>query len=139
VSCATIHGSTCVARAWRDHLEGAPASRRSAARTPVGAWRAPRHAAIRGETRRIGAWLTSVDGTSRITAARLAPAWCSLPVGADADAPATTGGPVARIGIQLMMLKDHVRDQGVLPVLERVRETGFEVVEVSQIPMTERN
>ncbi len=46
---------------------------------------------------------------------------------------------MARIGIQLMMLKDHVRDQGVLPVLERVRETGFEVVEVSQIPMTERN
>lgn len=46
---------------------------------------------------------------------------------------------MARIGIQLMMLKDHVREQGVLSVLERVRETGFEVVEVSQIPMTERN
>ncbi|MGO1227556.1 MULTISPECIES: sugar phosphate isomerase/epimerase family protein [unclassified Brachybacterium] len=46
---------------------------------------------------------------------------------------------MARIGIQLMMLKDHVRDQGIGPVLERVKETGFEVVEVSQIPMTEEN
>lgn len=46
---------------------------------------------------------------------------------------------MARIGIQLMMLKEHVRDQGIVPVLERVKETGFEVVEVSQIPMTEEN
>jgi len=46
---------------------------------------------------------------------------------------------VARIGIQLMMLKDHVAEQGIGPVLQRVRETGFEVVEVSQIPMTEEN
>ena len=46
---------------------------------------------------------------------------------------------MARIGIQLMMLKDHVAEQGIGPVLERVRETGFEVVEVSQIPMTEEN
>lgn len=46
---------------------------------------------------------------------------------------------MTRIGIQLMMLKDHVAEQGVLPVLERVRETGFDVVEVSQIPMTEQN
>lgn len=46
---------------------------------------------------------------------------------------------MARIGIQLMMLKDHIAQDGVLPVLERVRETGFSVVEVSQIPMTEEN
>lgn len=46
---------------------------------------------------------------------------------------------MARIGIQLMMLKEHVREQGVLPVLERVREAGFSVVEVSQIPMTQKN
>lgn len=46
---------------------------------------------------------------------------------------------MARIGIQLMMLKDHIAEQGVLPVLEKVRETGFSVVEVSQIPMTEEN
>jgi sugar phosphate isomerase/epimerase len=46
---------------------------------------------------------------------------------------------LARIGIQLMMLKQHVQEQGIGPVLERVRETGFEVVEVSQIPMTEEN
>ena len=46
---------------------------------------------------------------------------------------------MARIGIQLMMLKEHVAQQGLLPVLERVRETGFEVVEVSQIPLSEEN
>ncbi|WP_114855901.1 sugar phosphate isomerase/epimerase [Brachybacterium sp. YJGR34] len=46
---------------------------------------------------------------------------------------------MARIGIQLMMLKDHVAEQGITPVLQRVKETGFEVVEVSQIPMTEEN
>lgn len=46
---------------------------------------------------------------------------------------------MARIGIQLMMLKEHVAEQGITPVLDRVRETGFEVVEVSQIPMTEQN
>ncbi|MGY5765988.1 sugar phosphate isomerase/epimerase family protein [Brachybacterium sp. DNPG3] len=46
---------------------------------------------------------------------------------------------MARIGIQLMMLKDHIAEQGVLPVLEKVRDSGFSVVEVSQIPMTEEN
>ncbi len=46
---------------------------------------------------------------------------------------------MARIGIQLMMFKEHVAEQGLAPVLERVRETGFEVVEVSQIPLTEEN
>ena len=46
---------------------------------------------------------------------------------------------MARIGIQLMMLKDRIAEEGVLPVLRRVRETGFDVVEVSQIPMTEQN
>lgn len=45
---------------------------------------------------------------------------------------------MARIGIQLMMLKDGIAQQGVLPVLEQVRETGYSVVEVSQVPMTER-
>ncbi|APX32390.1 sugar phosphate isomerase [Brachybacterium sp. P6-10-X1] len=38
-----------------------------------------------------------------------------------------------------MMLKEHIADEGVLPVLQRVRQTGFQVVEVSQIPMTEQN
>ncbi|MDN5686091.1 MAG: sugar phosphate isomerase/epimerase [Brachybacterium sp.] len=46
---------------------------------------------------------------------------------------------MARIGIQLMMLKDHIAAEGVLPVLRRVRETGFDVVEVSQVPMTPQN
>ena len=41
---------------------------------------------------------------------------------------------MARIGIQLMMLKEHVAQDGILPVLRRVKDTGFEVVEVSQIP-----
>lgn len=45
---------------------------------------------------------------------------------------------MARIGIQLMMLKDHIARDGVLPVLERVRDTGFTVVEVSKIPMTDQ-
>nr|WP_245354791.1 TIM barrel protein [Brachybacterium sacelli] len=38
-----------------------------------------------------------------------------------------------------MMLKEHVAQEGVIPVLQRVRDTGFQVVEVSQIPMTEQN
>lgn len=46
---------------------------------------------------------------------------------------------MARIGIQLMMLKEHVKEQGIIPVLQQVTQTGFEVVEVSQIPMTEEN
>ncbi|MFC7376271.1 sugar phosphate isomerase/epimerase family protein [Brachybacterium sp. GCM10030267] len=46
---------------------------------------------------------------------------------------------MARIGIQLMMLKDHVARDGITAVLERVKNTGFQVVEVSQIPMTEDN
>lgn len=46
---------------------------------------------------------------------------------------------MARIGIQLMMLKDHIAEQGVTEVLSRVKDTGFQVVEVSQIPMTEEN
>lgn len=46
---------------------------------------------------------------------------------------------MARIGIQLMMLKDHVAEQGVTQVLTRVRDLGFHTVEVSQIPMTEDN
>lgn len=46
---------------------------------------------------------------------------------------------MARIGIQLMMLREHVAEQGVTPVLEKVAGSGFSVVEVSQIPMTETN
>ncbi|MFC0676099.1 sugar phosphate isomerase/epimerase family protein [Brachybacterium hainanense] len=46
---------------------------------------------------------------------------------------------MARIGIQLMMLKDQIAERGVTDVLTQVRDTGFRVVEVSQIPMTEEN
>src|SRR5699024_12610615 len=35
--------------------------------------------------------------------------------------------PMARIGIPLMMLKDHIAEQGVTEVLSRVTETGFRV------------
>lgn len=56
---------------------------------------------------------------------------------APSTAPHRSDSPAARIGIQLMMLREHVAAEGVLPVLSRVRDTGFSVVEVSQIPMTE--
>ncbi|MGP5268783.1 sugar phosphate isomerase/epimerase family protein [Brachybacterium alimentarium] len=46
---------------------------------------------------------------------------------------------MARIGIQLMMLKEHIAREGVLAVLRRVVDTGFTVIEISQIPMTEEN
>lgn len=46
---------------------------------------------------------------------------------------------MARIGIQLMMLKDHIAERGVTDVLAQVKDTGFTVVEVSQIPMTDEN
>lgn len=46
---------------------------------------------------------------------------------------------MARIGIQLMMLKDHIAERGVADVLAQVTDTGFTVVEVSQIPMTDEN
>ncbi|SEQ44478.1 Sugar phosphate isomerase/epimerase [Microlunatus flavus] len=46
---------------------------------------------------------------------------------------------MARIGVQLMMLKEQVARSGPYAVLQRVREAGFRAVEVSQIPMTAEN
>lgn len=46
---------------------------------------------------------------------------------------------MARIGIQLMMLRNHIADQGVTSVLSQVKDIGFHTVEVSQIPMTPEN
>lgn len=43
---------------------------------------------------------------------------------------------MVQIGIQAMMLKQHVADQGAYEVWRRVAATGFSVVEVSQIPLT---
>lgn len=46
---------------------------------------------------------------------------------------------MATLGVQMMMLKDKVAAQGMFPVLQQVRELGYDAVEVSQIPMTEEN
>ena len=44
---------------------------------------------------------------------------------------------MAKFGVQLMMVRDKVATDGILPVLERVAGLGYTAVEVSQFPMTE--
>lgn len=44
-----------------------------------------------------------------------------------------------KIGVQMMMLKQQVADQGMFPVLQQLRDLGYDAVEVSQIPMSEEN
>ena len=46
---------------------------------------------------------------------------------------------MAVLGVQMMMLKDQVAEQGMWPVLQRLAELDLHAVEVSQIPMTEEN
>lgn len=46
---------------------------------------------------------------------------------------------MARIGVQLMMVRDKVATQGMFPVLERLADLGYRAVEVSQIPTDEAN
>ncbi|MGM0385510.1 MAG: sugar phosphate isomerase/epimerase family protein [Actinomycetota bacterium] len=46
---------------------------------------------------------------------------------------------MAALGVQMMMLKDKVAGEGMFPVLQRVKDLGYDAVEVSQIPMTEEN
>jgi sugar phosphate isomerase/epimerase len=46
---------------------------------------------------------------------------------------------MARIGVQLMMLKEQVEQDGPYETLRRLKEIGFSSVEVSQIPMTPEN
>ncbi|BAU96894.1 sugar phosphate isomerase/epimerase [Corynebacterium suranareeae] len=46
---------------------------------------------------------------------------------------------MANIGVQMMMLKDQVAEQGMYPVLEKLKELNIASVEVSQIPMNEEN
>lgn len=46
---------------------------------------------------------------------------------------------MAVLGVQMMMLKDQVAEQGMWPVLERIAGMGLQAVEVSQIPMDEAN
>ncbi len=43
------------------------------------------------------------------------------------------------LGVQMMMLRDQVAEQGMWAVLEQVKELGYNCVEVSQIPMDEAN
>ncbi|GAB3680609.1 sugar phosphate isomerase/epimerase family protein [Saccharopolyspora tripterygii] len=46
---------------------------------------------------------------------------------------------MAVLGVQMMMLKQQVAEQGMFPVLRQVRDLGYDAVEVSQIPMDEAN
>ena len=43
---------------------------------------------------------------------------------------------MAKIGVQMMMLKNHVKDHGAFAILKRLADIGFGSVEISQIPMT---
>lgn len=42
-----------------------------------------------------------------------------------------------KIGVQMMMLKEEIAQNGIYSVMERLTNMGFHAVEVSQIPMTE--
>lgn len=46
---------------------------------------------------------------------------------------------MAIVGSQLMMFKQHVADQGMYAVLEKLAGMGIDAVEVSQIPMNDAN
>jgi sugar phosphate isomerase/epimerase len=46
---------------------------------------------------------------------------------------------MARIGVQAMMLKDEFEADGAFTTLKRLNELGFNVVEISQISMSEAN
>jgi sugar phosphate isomerase/epimerase len=46
---------------------------------------------------------------------------------------------VGKIGVQMMMLKDKVAENGIYKVLKEIHEIGYHAVEVSQIDMTEDN
>ncbi|MFZ0529678.1 MAG: TIM barrel protein, partial [Propionicimonas sp.] len=46
---------------------------------------------------------------------------------------------MARVGVQLMMVRDKVAAEGMFPVLGRIADLGYRAVEVSQIPMDPAN
>lgn len=46
---------------------------------------------------------------------------------------------MATLGVQMMMVKDQVAADGMWPVLQRIKDLGYQAVEVSQIPMDEQN
>lgn len=46
---------------------------------------------------------------------------------------------MAVLGVQMMMLKDEVAEKGMFAVLQKIAEMDLHAVEVSQIPMDEKN
>lgn len=46
---------------------------------------------------------------------------------------------MAQIGVQAMMLRREIAEEGVFTTLQKVNEIGFHAVEISQIPMTAEN
>ena len=46
---------------------------------------------------------------------------------------------MAKLGVQLMMVRDKVATDGMLPVLNRLADLGYRAVEVSQIPTDPAN
>lgn len=44
-----------------------------------------------------------------------------------------------QIGVQMMMLKQKVEEEGIYTVLQKLSELGYNAVEVSQIEMTAHN
>ena len=41
-----------------------------------------------------------------------------------------------KIGVQMMMLKEEIRRDGMRTAMEKLADLGYHAVEVSQIPMT---
>jgi sugar phosphate isomerase/epimerase len=46
---------------------------------------------------------------------------------------------MASVGVQMMMVRENVATEGMLPVLERIAGLGYDSVEVSQVPVNEAN
>jgi sugar phosphate isomerase/epimerase len=46
---------------------------------------------------------------------------------------------VASVGVQMMMVREQVATDGMLPVLEKIARLGYNSVEVSQVPTDEAN
>jgi len=44
-----------------------------------------------------------------------------------------------KIGVQMMMLRDKVKELGIYETMRKLNELGYHCIEVSQIPMTEEN
>src|SRR5690625_2127880 len=44
-----------------------------------------------------------------------------------------------KIGVQMMMVKDQVAENGVYEIMRQLHDLGYRSVEISQIPMTAEN